>query len=99
MAVLVKRNVLRKISIFFPLPDFVWPLFCLVSIKNCMKRETTNPGIPSTQPPEKQLLDKKAEKYLREGGKIEDMPEGKKKDKDPQRLAKLLKKEQSKKHN
>jgi hypothetical protein len=63
-----------------------------------MKKETTNTGIPATQPPKKQLLDKKAEKYLREGGKIEDMPEGKKKDEHPQKLARLLKKEQSKKH-
>ena len=64
-----------------------------------MKKKTTNAVITATQPPGKQLLDKKAEKYLREGGKIEDMPEGKKKDKDPQKLARLLKKEQSGKHH
>jgi hypothetical protein len=55
-----------------------------------MKKNTANnhnqvPVAPRT------MLDKKAEKYLREGGKIEDMPEGKLKDEDPQQILKTLK--------
>jgi hypothetical protein len=55
-----------------------------------MKKKTANNGrIPP--PPERTMLDKKAEKYLREGGKIEDMPEGKLKDEHPQKMLKQLK--------
>jgi hypothetical protein len=42
-------------------------------------------------PPERCLLDKKAEKYLREGGKLADLPEGKLKDEHPQKILKKLK--------
>ncbi|MBC7949591.1 MAG: hypothetical protein H7Y42_17020 [Chitinophagaceae bacterium] len=58
------------------------------------KNDAKDKGMPFPNPPGKQLLDERAEKYLREGGKIEDMPEGKLKDKDPQALPKALKGEQ-----
>ena len=47
------------------------------------------------EPPanERQLLDKKAEEYLREGGTIEDMPNPKEEE-DEQKLLKQLKEQQ-----
>ena len=47
------------------------------------------------EPPgnERQLLDKKAEEYLREGGTIEDMPNPKEEE-DEQKLIRLLKEQQ-----
>jgi hypothetical protein len=60
-----------------------------------MEKKTANSkGIHPPHPPlpQRSVLDKKAEKYLREGGKIEDMPEGNLKDCDPQQSLKNLKK-------
>jgi hypothetical protein len=59
-----------------------------------MNKNTENKGIhpPAPPLPKRAVLDEKAEKYLREGGKIEDMPEGNLKDPDPQESIKNLKK-------
>jgi hypothetical protein len=57
-----------------------------------MKRKTAAGSVGAFNPPpaERRTLDKKAEKYLREGGKIEDLPEGKRKDKHPQHILKTV---------
>jgi hypothetical protein len=59
-----------------------------------MDKKSDNKGIHPPVPPlpDRTALDEKAEKYLREGGKIEDMPEGNLKDPDPQESIKNLKK-------
>jgi len=64
-----------------------------------MKRKSAAGSVGAFNPPpaERTMLDKKAEKYLREGGKIEDMPEGKRKDKHPQHILRTVKKVQEKK--
>jgi hypothetical protein len=59
-----------------------------------MKKNITN-YVHTPPPKERTMLDKKAEKYLREGGKLADMPEGKLKDEHPQKILKTLKEKEN----
>lgn len=62
--------------------------------KSKMEKNKDIKGVHPPVPPlpKRAVLDEKAEKYLREGGKIEDMPEGNLTDTDPQESVKNLKK-------
>jgi len=61
------------------------------------KKSKPGDGVFQSPPKERQVLDKKAEEYLREGGNIEDMPNAKEEE-DEQKLIKALKQEEKSKN-
>lgn len=66
-----------------------------------MEKNNNNKSVHPPVPPlpQRSVLDEKAEKYLREGGKIEDLPEGRLTDTDPQQSVKNLKEAEEKNKN